>query len=740
MDEDASLTTVTPPDALYGGVVKVRRGRKRRTGGMPGRGERVKKPALTKTQADERDEAARKAAAAATPTGQRKAEAEAAEAAVRAAARTEYIGVLAPLMSVAGDQTKIFKLPEGSYTETFKNKLKEWRKGFNYMFKTFAVENKGKGLNIENWYKYRAAQNNLIDAIAKIAVFQNNKVVSKCEGQDPEIARLNVLDEYFDIVNEELFGHAIAAEDDPAPGMAGGGYDDDDDDEEDDPMVGGMDAPAAAAAAARAPSSTAVSLGLISADAQAAAQAAVGGGLGGAVAAVQAADAEAPGGAAAAPAAAGAGAAPARRRGSVVGILRQAAGVFTDTAGAVASSGSAALESVEDRIVSMRRGIREDPGATTAVVGGVLGSAVGASLLGSGASAAIVSAGVGALGYFGGFFNPWAVVAGAGQTLAAAAPALPTIGFIAGGAVITHAALRAVRSAAGFAGFCAARAVPEGVARANAATDALFDDAAVRFADAYDRSDARAIAAGGARAISSAAFRGAAAVSAAAHRAGAARRRAGGARGGRAALEVAGEVGAEINSAVQSLSAAAASAGVGSAPGMSPQLMDEASQQYRSSLSAVAAASAADGLIGRKRRREEGGAEELDLESPAPPPAQRGPGTGILASALGSAPAAAAEAEDGVVPGVGTDSKDEPMPPGSSAMGGGCPTCGSHGGSRKKRKSKAKKSRKHKRRASYRKSKHSKSHSPSEGIYASLPTPAATTSPHMESSGPPVRS
>lgn len=72
---------------------------------------------------------------------------------------------------------------------------------------------------------------------------------------------------------------------------------------------------------------------------------------------------------------------------------------------------------------------------------------------------------------------------------------------------------------------------------------------------------------------------------------------------------------------------------------------------------------------------------------------------------------------------------------------GGCPMCGSHGGSRhKNRKSKAKKSRKHKRRASYRKRHHSKSRSPSEEIYASPPAPVAITLPHMESSGPPVRS
>ena len=118
-------------------------------------------------------------------------------------------------------------------------------------------------------------------------------------------------------------------------------------------------------------------------------------------------------------------------------------------------------------------------------------------------------------------------------------------------------------------------------------------------------------------------------------------------------------------------------------------------------------------LAGKKRGRAQAEAEAL-----AAPPA--------------AAPAAA-EAEEGAEPAANR--------PRTDSTEGGCPTCGSHGGSRKKRKSKAKKSRKQKKRASYRRrSKHSKSHSPSEEIYASPPVPAATTLPRMESSGPPVRS
>ena len=88
---------------------------------------------------------------------------------------------------------------------------------------------------------------------------------------------------------------------------------------------------------------------------------------------------------------------------------------------------------------------------------------------------------------------------------------------------------------------------------------------------------------------------------------------------------------------------------------------------------------------------------------------------------------------------------------------GGCPTCGgpSYGGSsgtrrRKHNKKKAaasKKSRKNMRKSYRRGHKKrsrsrapTKSRSPSEAIYASPPVPEATTSPHMESSGPPVRS
>jgi len=112
---------------------------------------------------------------------------------------------------------------------------------------------------------------------------------------------------------------------------------------------------------------------------------------------------------------------------------------------------------------------------------------------------------------------------------------------------------------------------------------------------------------------------------------------------------------------------------------------------------------------------------------------------------------AAAEADAAaapVIPGEGSDSKDEPdeEPPAANRprKEGGCPMCGSHGGSRKKRRAnKAKKSRKQKKRASYRRKSRktkTKSRSPSEEIYASPPVPATITLPRMESSGPPVRS
>jgi len=110
-------------------------------------------------------------------------------------------------------------------------------------------------------------------------------------------------------------------------------------------------------------------------------------------------------------------------------------------------------------------------------------------------------------------------------------------------------------------------------------------------------------------------------------------------------------------------------------------------------------------LSGKKRGREESDSESKEDE--APPPAKR------------SEPSTE----------EGTDSKEE-------SPVGGCPMCGA---SRKKRKSK--KSRKQKRRASYRRSKRViKSRSPSVEKYASPPVPEAIVSPHMESSGPPVRS
>ena len=105
---------------------------------------------------------------------------------------------------------------------------------------------------------------------------------------------------------------------------------------------------------------------------------------------------------------------------------------------------------------------------------------------------------------------------------------------------------------------------------------------------------------------------------------------------------------------------------------------------------------------------------------------------------------AQAEAEALAVPagaGAGAEEVAGAPPANRPRTEGGCPTCGSHGGgSRKKRKSKAKKSRKQKKRTSYRRKNKSKSHSPSEEIYASPPAPVAITLPRMESSGPPVRS
>ena len=129
-------------------------------------------------------------------------------------------------------------------------------------------------------------------------------------------------------------------------------------------------------------------------------------------------------------------------------------------------------------------------------------------------------------------------------------------------------------------------------------------------------------------------------------------------------------------------------------------------------------------LAGKKRSRAAVAAEEAAAApAPAPAAADAAPGAG------------AAPVEEGAEPASNRPKTDD------APKGGGCPTCGSHGGSRKKRKSKAKKSRKQKKRASYRRRrKMSKSHSPSEAIYASPPVPEATVSPRMESSGPPVRS
>ena len=674
-------------DAHYGGVVRGRRGRRRRTGGMPTKSRPgVGPPKIFDPSAEPSAEGLRRAANPNVIAS------EAAKAEVKAAAKGEYLGILAPLMSVTADQAKIFKLPEGAYTtKTFKDKRKEWTKQFTYMFKTF-VAAKGKDLDIERWEKYRDAQDRFINAIADIATFQNNKLTSKCG--DLKVSRLKVLDEYFDIVIEELFGHNVEPSEDPSVGedMAGGGESDSDD------QTGGQPAPGGRGG-----------LGprIIALDDP------VSNGLGGAVAAAQADDAAA---AAAAPAESGAGGlAPSakRRRGSVSGILQRVAGLFSDTSESLADAGGAALASVEDRIDAVRSRIRADPDATAATVGGAVGGAVGVGLLSSGAAAAAVSTGVGVLGYFGALYTPWAVIGGAVSTAVAAAPAAPIIGGIALSAALTHMTLRATGAGARMSAMCAVRAVPAAVGAADAVTDAAFEAAAAGFNKVIEDSDKKLGEAVGN--VARVGFKGAAAVSKAAYRAGAKLRGKAIAGGrGRAAIEAAADpdVAAAIDDAVRSTDEAAASAAGG---GGSAAVSAEVSQQYRSSLQAGAAASAADGIAGRKRRRDE--VEPLDEE---------GSGSGVLAAALGAVP-----------PGEGSDSKEEAPPP---TGGHRCPTCGS---SRKKRKSKSKKSRKHKKRhASYRRRNRnqSKSRSPSEAIYASPPAPVTTTLPHMESSGPPVRS
>ena len=704
-------------EALYGGAVRVRRGRKR--GGASQRSRRpnagVPPPRFDELPDKEavlrKEKAAAKAAEAA-------ADPELASFAMGAVASAnpddDFLrnmrGVLAGLMSVSPSEAHVFKVPTGSYKDSrpLKSFLTRWRRAFRVIFDSPST------IDMNKWEEYRQGQYKLIDWIATNGELQNPELESECGDDEGKIElRRGICNIVFDLTNEQLFGYKVDA------GMVGGGDDDDDE----TGMYGGAD---------RDPSVLAETMGLVPAGtaAAAAARRAAPAAPAGA-AAPAAADPAAQLQIVAAQAAGGAGAAPpAPRRGTIIGVASRLAGVLSTTATAYGEGTRSRLEGLEDRLDRFTASIRENPEATVDTLNGAAARAGVLAFLGSGWAVPAAAGVASAAWYAAGAASPLPALvglAGAAGTLAGAAPALLFTAIGAGVAEVTYR----VATGGGSMLFGCARRAPAAGAAAGAASAASAEQLSRMFSSAvHARLDSRAVgtavgeAAAGAPALAAGVAAGAGAAagriyssvsSGTEHVMGAARRAVQGGRRGRAVLE-APEVVEAIDESVRSADAVAlaaqpalvAAAGGGAAAGAGAS---EASSRFRQSLSAAAVVAASDAQSGRKRGRAEAEAE-----------AEAGAGAG-------AAPAPAPAEEDVVEPPA--------TRPRTESMGGGCPTCG---GSRKKRKSKAKKSRKQKKRASYRKRKHSKSHSPSEEIYASLPTPAATTLPRMESSGPPVRS
>ena len=158
---------------------------------------------------------------------------------------------------------------------------------------------------------------------------------------------------------------------------------------------------------------------------------------------------------------------------------------------------------------------------------------------------------------------------------------------------------------------------------------------------------------------------------------------------------------------------------------------------------AVAAAEAGAVAVGAAMREANAALPAVDQVAPEGAEARITEAQTVVSSRLGLLATNVGTKRDrsSMVESKESDEEESPPPakrPAASAptTTGGCPMCGAS------RKMKSKKSRKQKRRASYRRKLKSstKSRSPSVEKYASPPVPEAIVSPHMESSGPPVRS
>ena len=727
MDEDTSLTTVTPPDAahdaLYGAAVKVRRGRKRRTGGMPvtALGKRVSK----------------------TPERYRDAEEPVAVVPSAKASRTYTLVKTVMSLMFARDGGE-YKIPADTFrvanaTETnCTAKLKAWASAVKLNFTAptnKTVEDLGAAQHAFAECMYNAIilakgtgspdQNEIAEILANAE--NRNEGVEMIDNQISFIMSLNV--------------GVLASGDEDVTMMGGGGEDDEDD--EDFDQTGGMQSQGlnnVLASIGSAPAAASAGAGAASAAAPAAAvpqsvlvQVAAAPSLGGQLAIAQ--QAQGGGGGAAA--------------NSSYELARAAFRLFLSPfrscyrslpeADPITRRLNSAAEAVENRRDILPAAVVVSSAAAGLLMPGLAGGALTGAANTLDAVNSVFPSGL-------------SILSGAASNAAAAGSLAMSAGRLGASAASVYVASRAVGALTNTGVVCAtgaAQLAVRGVRAAGSGVVAAIEGAPAAAASAAAPmlaaapGVARSAAAGAGSAL--AALPGAAAVEAA-RAANAASAGAGAAmRAGRRVGEAVRSAFADIRGGggggeqVARLADANAAAIEDVVEAEDREAAVEAAVAGASSVRAAIAAAGGSGayaesagnaiaqrlnvLAGKKRSRAEVAAELARAPAPAPAP---GAGAG--------AGAAAPPGEDAEPPSNRPKTGDAPP------KDGGCPTCGSHGGSRKKRKSKAKKSRKQKKRASYRRRKPSKSHSPSEGIYASLPVPATTTSPHMESSGPPVRS
>lgn len=735
---DETSPTVAPPEdiqtgggALYGGAVKVRRGRKR-VGGQPeGRGQRKKTPTKVFDPSAEpskeeklREEraAARAAEKAAATAADPELAALSAKAVVPSAKASRTYTLVKTVMSLmfARDGGE-YKIPADTFrvansTETnCSAKLKAWASAVKLNF-TAPTNDTVENLGTTQHAFAECMRNAIILAKGTGSPEQNDlaEVLASAESVNESV---EMIDNQISFIMSLSVGVLPTKASDEETVMMGGGDEEFDVDEEDLDQTGGMRPHAMkvngsagappAGAGGEAPPAAAVRQSVL-------AQVAAAPSLAGQLAIAQRAQNPPAGGA-------GAAVIVAEAPSSSYELARAAFRLFLSPfrscyrtlpdANSITRQLNETAEAVENRRDILPTAVVVSTAAAGLLMPGLAGGALTGAANTLDAVNAVLPSGL-------------SIVSGAAGNVAAVGSLAMSAGRLGATAAGVYVASRAVGALTNTGARCAVGATElavRGVGAAGSAVAEAIEGAPAAAAPALEAAPGAMMSAAAGAGSALAAAPGAA-VSAGRRVGGAVRSAFAGIRGagGGAVKDPVRELAAANAAAVEAVMdapdeaaamAAAASGGASvraaiSAAGGSGAYADSAGNAIESRLNVLA---------GKKRGRAQAEAEALAVPSGA-----------------GAAAAAPAPAEEGAEPPAANRPRTE-----DSSLEGGCPMCG---GSRKKRKSKAKKSRKQKKRASYRRRKHSKSHSPSEAIYASPPVPATITLPRMESSGPPVRS